>query len=90
MDRFAFIRFGLIFLTGAALSWIITADHYGRIVTNSPGAGFMCRVYGMNTIRAGYWGNQETVCADLSYATPEADLWADFELRLHRMWSMPQ
>ena len=83
------MRMAVSFICGAALSWLVTADHYGRIMTSSPGMGIACRIYGLDTVRAGYWSDQQSVCIDLQWATPEAVLWGEIKYKIRRNFNDP-
>lgn len=84
------MKFCIGLLTGALVSWLFTADHYGHIYRGDTIAGIMCRVYGYDAVRIGGWDEEETVCIDLSRATPEDDLWGEYWRTLHSNWSYPQ
>lgn len=84
------MKFTAGLLAGAFLSWLITADHYGRIMTNTTRFGLMCRMYGLDTVTSYHSVfDQTSLCVDLTYATPEDDLKQDFWDRFNRNWSQP-
>lgn len=85
------MRLAIGVLIGAFLSWLMSADHYGRIGRGDTTAGIMCRVHGMDTVRVGaFLEAPEYVCIDLRYATPERDLWDHFYAEFNDLWSRPR
>lgn len=69
-------------MIGASLSWIITADHYGRILTGTPGLGLACRFNDMETAWFGQWGERIAYCIDLDAAELEEDVWQNTKDRI--------
>ena len=80
----------LSFGIGAILAWVVTADHYGHIMRGGTIGGIMCRIHGLDTIRAGSFGETHYLCADLTYATPEKDLWDELHTAILDHWSVPR
>lgn len=76
------IKFALGCLFAAPLAWLITADHYGHILRGDPTAGIACRIYDLQTVRYGHWGETVNLCVDLSGAIPERQLWDELKAQI--------
>ena len=60
-----------VFLLGALLSWLITADFYGKIITKEYLFGLPCKMYGLDTVTTGKIFERESFCVDLPELVPE-------------------
>jgi len=71
------------FVFGVVLGWSFAADHYGHIVRGDLGAGIMCRVHGLDGVRVGMYPHSSNyLCADLSGAIPEQQLFDEMKSRI--------
>ncbi len=86
------LTIGLSFAAGASLSFLITADLYGRVITHETLGGIACRVYGYEAYRTGDWlEDREYFCAPaLGYKIMEDDLWAQIIDDLRSMHNLPR
>lgn len=80
----------MFFFSGAALSWLITADHYGHIVRGDTISGIACRINELDAVRVGPIGETETLCIDLSPAIPEQVLWDDLISQIEENFAEPE
>lgn len=83
-------RFILGAMLGATLTFFAVADHYGHILRGDLLGGLACRWNGLSSVRVGDYGHTKYLCADLTYATPENDLWELIILKYKNMWSLPR
>ena len=81
-----FIKSVFLASTVAAITWFVTADHYGRILTGTPGMGLGCRMNGLQTVWYGKWGERTAYCVDLENAVPEQDVWRSIRERNTKKW----
>lgn len=69
------MKYAIGFFAGAILTFVIVADHYGRLITNSTISGILCRVHGLDGMIVGEWGEKKEVwCVDMLNAVPEQQL----------------